>query len=588
MRKKIRIGELLVKGGIITEEQLQIALDIQKSRGRKMGQMLIELGFVDENRLLEFLAEQLQVPWVDLRKLELSEDIVSKLPETHARRFRALVIEDSGKALTVAMADPSDIFAVDELSRILRCPVQPAVVRESDLLAAIDRLYRRTEEISHLAEELGDELSESEVDLGAFGIEEDATDAPVVRLLHSLFEDAVQMKASDIHIEPDEDVIRLRQRIDGVLHEHVMKETRIASALVLRLKLMSGLDISEKRLPQDGRFNVKVKGRNIDVRISTMPIQCGESVVMRLLDQSGEQLSLDQLGLPAPLLEELRRSARRPHGLILVTGPTGSGKTTTLYGVLRELNDAEKKVITVEEPVEYRLPRINQVQVNPKIDLTFATVLRAALRQDPDILMVGEMRDQETTEIALRAAMTGHLVLSTLHTNDAVASGLRLIDMGAEGYLVAAALRTIVAQRLVRRICSRCREPHEPTDPERLWLTEVVGPKEAQHSFQRGRGCTDCNGTGYSGRIGVYELLQLDGAMADALRRNDHADFARAAQSGSRFHPLRLSALEYARDGITSLSEVLRVAEGLAVAGDVRSLEDRSEVPASGGIASSG
>jgi MSHA biogenesis protein MshE len=562
MAKKIRIGSLLVENGLITNEQLELALTQQKQRGKKLGQMLVELGFVEEDQLLRLLAKQLDIPMIDLRHRQLERETVLRLPETLARRFRAILLEDDGKEYMVGLADPTDVFAVDELARILKRPVHLAVVREADLLRAIDRIYRRTEEISSLAGALEQELGAAGVELGGEA-SDDSSDAPVVRLIQSIFEDAVQMNASDIHIEPDEKVLRIRQRVDGMLQEQVMNEARIASALVLRLKLMSGLDISEKRLPQDGRFAVKLKGRSVDVRISTLPVQHGESVVMRLLDQSAGFLDLGQIGMPPDLLERLRRILRRPHGLILVTGPTGSGKTTTLYAALRELNSPETKIITVEDPVEYRLPRINQVQINPKIELTFARVLRAALRQDPDVVMVGEMRDQETAEIGLRASMTGHLVLSTLHTNDAITSGLRLIDMGAEPYLAAAALRAVIAQRLVRRVCESCREPYQPSRRERIWLEAVIGREAARIPLAHGPGCEHCNGTGHRGRLGVYELLELDEPLAEALRRNDPSAFTAAARARPDFRPLVRCALDYAAEGRTSLFEVLRLAEGI-------------------------
>lgn len=588
MAKKIRIGELLVQNEIISCAQLEHALRVQRTRGRRLGRTLIDLGYVEEDELLTFLAQQLDIAFVDLRLPTLSREAVLKLPETHARRFRAIVVEDTGKDYLVGMIDPMDIFAIDELTRILGKPIRQAVVRESDLLSTIDRVYRRTEEITHLAEELHEDLGGDEPALDDLAIADDASDAPVMRLIRSLFEDAARLHASDIHIEPDEEVLRIRQRVDGVLNEQVMKESRIASALVLRLKLMAGLDISEKRLPQDGSFNIEAQGMDLDVRLSTMPVQTGESVVLRLLDQSGESLHLDQLGMPPRILARIRRLIHMPHGLVLVTGPTGSGKTTTLYGALRELNTHEKKIITVEDPIEYRLPRINQVQVHPQIELTFARVLRSALRQDPDILMIGEMRDQETAEIGLRAAITGHLVLSTLHTNDAITSGSRLVDMGAEGYLAAAALRAIVAQRLVRRICASCQEPHAADARERVWLTTLGGPECADREFFRGRGCTHCNGTGYRGRIGVYELLELDEAMREALRRNDQSEYARVAARQPGFQTLTHCALGYAAEGITSLTEVFRVAEELTDAPEDVALAASSEpdppvvTPASG------
>ncbi|MFK5926753.1 MAG: GspE/PulE family protein [Desulfuromusa sp.] len=561
-RQKIRIGDLLVKNGIITDEQLLNALATQKKTGGKLGNTLIELGLVTSHQFHEFLANQMNLPFIDLKHYNYKPEVVRLLSETAARRFRAMVLDQEESRLLVGVADPTDIYAYDELTKILKQPIKMAVVYETELLKALDTVYRRTQEIVTIAEELGEELSQGDTNLERLLTETDVEDAPVVRLLKSLFEDAVQVGASDIHIEPDEKVLRIRQRIDGVLHEQVMKEKRIAPALVSRLKLVCGLDISERRLPQDGRFNVRVKSRSVDIRLSTMPLQYGESVVMRLLDQSSGILDLEQVGMSAALLKRFRHQLHQPHGLVLVTGPTGSGKTTTLYGALNELNSEEKKIITVEDPVEYRLPRINQVQVHPKIGLDFARVLRAGLRQDPDIVMVGEMRDKETSDIALRAAMTGHLVLSTLHTNDAISTALRLIEMGAEGYVVASSLRAVLAQRLVRKICESCRCP-DPLEPgPRSWLKNYSGrikrPSDPVE-FKKGRGCPACNNTGYSGRIGIFELLEINFDLADALRRNDSADFASIANQLPGFTSLSDSALQLALDGITSMEEVLRV-----------------------------
>ncbi|WP_286815811.1 GspE/PulE family protein [Marinobacter sp. UBA3607] len=560
-KKKIRIGDLLVQNEVITEEQLSVALREQKSTGRKLGRTLIELGYLDEDTLLNILSRQLNVPFVQLRHYQFNGELVKRLPEAMARRFRAIVLAEQGGELLVGMADPLDIFAYDELVRVLKQPVRQAVVRESELLNTLDLVYRRTDEIASLAEELEDELGDDAFDLAALSAESESADAPVVKLLRTLFEDAVQARSSDIHIEPDESVVRIRQRIDGVLQEQVMKEKRVNAALVLRLKLMAGLNISEKRLPQDGRFNVRVKGRSIDVRVSTMPVQYGESVVMRLLDQSEGLLNLESTGMPPKLLERFRKLIKRPHGLVLVTGPTGSGKTTTLYGALSELNNAEVKIITAEDPVEYRLPRITQVQVNPKIGLEFSSILRSALRQDPDIILVGEMRDQETAEIGLRAAMTGHLVLSTLHTNDSISSAMRLIDMGAEPFLVASSLLGVVAQRLVRRVCDNCKETYEPSQQEQIWLQSFdLDPLDMEAGFVKGRGCYQCSNTGYRGRVGVYEMLEMDEDMLDALRRQDVSDFTRAARRSPLFRPLGQCAMDYALQGVTSLQEVARVA----------------------------
>lgn len=562
VRQKIRIGDLLVNNGVITEDQLQQALSKQKSTGLRLGRTLINLGFIQEDKFLEFLSEQLNVPFVDLRRYRFDAATVQRLSETHARRFRAIALSERDGMLLVGMADPTDIYASDALEQILQQPVDIAVVRESELLATLDIVYRRTDEIAGFAEELDDELTEGQFDLANLAPQADDSDAPVVKLLKSLFEDAVQVRASDIHIEPDEMVLRIRQRIDGVLQEQIVKERRVAPALVLRLKLMSGLDISEKRLPQDGRFSLKVKERKLDVRLSTMPVEHGESVVMRLLDQTDGAVDLNNVGMAEDMMMQFRRLIHQPHGLILVTGPTGSGKTTTLYGALQELNEVGKKIITVEDPVEYRLQRINQVQINPKIGLNFARVLRACLRQDPDILLVGEIRDQETAEIALRAAMTGHMVLSTLHTNDAVSSAMRLVDMGAEGFLAATAIKAVLAQRLVRRLCDNCCSDYQPDARERSWIQHVIGiPVTQSLTLQQPGGCHRCNNTGYRGRVGVFELLIINDDMADALRRSDASGFVKAAKRSKGYKPLVYSALQEAVQGVTSLEEVFRVAE---------------------------
>jgi MSHA biogenesis protein MshE len=558
--KKIRIGDLLVSEGIISEEQLQETLKAQKGTGRKLGRMLIDMGAISEDKFLQFLSTQLGIPLVDLRHFKFDTELVKVIPEALARRFRVLALTREADGLLVGMADPTDLFAIDKIAARTNEEIKPAVVREADLLRSLDNVYRRTDEIENIAEELGEELSQTDFNIADLLPSSQLDDAPVVRLLQTLFEDAVQVGASDIHIEPDENVLRIRQRVDGVLQEQTMKEKRIGSALVSRLKLMSGLDISERRLPQDGRFNIRVKNKSIDIRLSTMPLQYGEAVVMRLLDQSGGILGLDKIGMPPAILEKFRRYIHHPHGLVLVTGPTGSGKTTTLYGALNEINSPEKKIITVEDPVEYRLPRINQVQVNTKVGLTFAGVLRTALRQDPDIVMVGEMRDQETAQIGLRAAMTGHLVLSTLHTNDSISTALRLIDMGAEGYVVATSLQAVLAQRLVRRVCPSCAAPAQFNPQEESWLKSRLGENFRAEGFKQGSGCTQCNNTGYHGRIGIFELLEMNPELTDALRRNNSSDFAKTASAQEGFFSLTDCALAYARRGITSIEEVIRVA----------------------------
>jgi MSHA biogenesis protein MshE len=555
--KKIRLGDLLVEKGLITDDQLQHALGEQKKLGRKLGGTLVELGMIDETSLLNLLASQLNIPLIDINNYNYSNDVAKILPESIARRYRALVLEDRGQDYLVAMADPTDIYALDEIQGKLNKPVSQAIVRESALLENFDLVYRRTEEISALASELGQDLSETATDLNEL-LQTEMTDAPVAKLLQSIFEDAVQVGASDIHIEPDQHVIRIRQRVDGVLYEQVMQETQIAPAVVVRLKLMCGLNISEKRLPQDGRFHVLVNNRDIDVRLSTMPVQYGESVVMRLLDQTKGALDLEQLGMPSDLLHRFRKNFHLPNGMILVTGPTGSGKTTTLYAALSELNVQASKIVTVEDPVEYRLDRISQVQVNPRIGLTFASVLRSALRQDPDIIMVGEMRDADTVEIGVSAAMTGHLVLSTLHTNDTISTATRLMDMGVEGYLLASTLRTIIAQRLVRKVCQSCSEDYTPTEFETGWLRDDLLIDTSRYQYKKGRGCKQCSETGYQGRMGVYELLDMNAELAEKLRHDDSQGFVEAAERAPGYQPLVMVAHEHATKGLTSIEESRR------------------------------
>lgn len=581
-KMKIRIGDLLVQNGVITEQQLMAALARQKETHQKLGKALVVLGYVKEEQFLNFLAQQLKIPMVDLSRYNFNQNDVQKLTESHARRFRCVVLKEESNFFLVGMTDPLDIFAFDELQRLLPKPVELAVIADSQILPTLDQLYRRTSDIDDWADQLSDEIVEDTFDAVTLSEIDDA-EIPVVRLLKSLFEDAVSVGASDIHIEPDENVLRIRQRVDGLLQEHVMKDARIAPALILRLKLMAELNISEKRLPQDGRFNITVKGHNLDVRISTMPIQNGESVVMRLLDQTEGLIGLDSIGLPQKMRQRLGKLIKDPHGLLLVTGPTGSGKTTTLYGALNELNVAEKKILTVEDPVEYRLPRINQIQVHAKIGLTFSTVLRSCLRQDPDILLVGEIRDQETAEIALRAAMTGHFVLSSLHTNDAISSAMRLIDIGIEGYLAAAALRGVLAQRLVRKICQHCKTDYQPSVQEQRWLTaKHRNSVVIDQGFKQGAGCTSCNNTGYIGRIGIFELLEINESMADALRRNDSSAFARASHASEHFQPLVVSALEKAAQGITTLQEVFRITEQIDEQADEYGQDNHGEVSVGG------
>ncbi|NBV19443.1 GspE/PulE family protein [Janthinobacterium sp.] len=557
--EKVRLGEILVQQKLLTEEQLGQALTEQKRSGRKLGRVFVEHGFVTEEQISGALARQLDIPYINLKFFNINPELVRLLPETQARRFRALVLEDRREGLLVGMSDPTDLFAYDEISRLVKRHIELAVVNETEVLAAIDRIYRRTEDISTLTRELEQDLGDVSVDFGALAVNPGLEEAPIVKLLQSVFEDATQVRASDIHIEPQEGRLQIRFRIDGVLHLQTEADIKIASSLALRLKLMSDLDISEKRLPQDGRFAIRVKNQRIDVRISTMPTQYGESVVMRLLNQGGTTLRLDAIGMPPALVAQFRAIVSRPNGLVLVTGPTGSGKTTTLYCALSELNSVEKKLITVEDPVEYRLPGINQVQVNDKIELNFARVLRSALRQDPDIVLVGEMRDQETAQIGLRAAMTGHLVLSTLHTNDAISTPLRLMDMGVPRYMVGSSLQAVLAQRLVRVICESCSTPYAPTPNEYEWLRLELGELVERNQYFHGKGCSHCNGMGYRGRTGVYELLEITRAVADAANHADPSHFMKVASAQMAGETLRRHAVQLVVQGRTTVMEAMRI-----------------------------
>ena len=557
--EKFRLGDLLVQQNLITQEQLMFALGEQKRSGRKLGKVLIENAFVKEDQISEALAKQLNIPFINLKFYNSNPEIIKKLSESQARKFRALALEERNGTLLIGMADPTDLFAFDELSRIMARNIDLAVVTEGQLLETIDRVYSRTEHISGLAQALSEDLGDTSVDFGALGENVGVEDAPVVKLLQSMFDEATKVRASDIHIEPQEKRLQIRFRIDGSLHLQTEADSKIASALVLRLKLMSGLDISEKRLPQDGRFGVKVNDQRVDLRIATCPTQYGESVVMRLLRQDGGMIGLDKLGMPPEMLKRFREIIRRSSGMVLVTGPTGSGKTTTLYSALSEINTMDQKIITVEDPVEYRLPGIMQVQVNEKIDLSFSRVLRSVLRLDPDVILLGEMRDAETASIGLRAAMTGHLVFSTLHTRDAAGTLFRLVDMGPPKYMVASSVQVVLAQRLLRRICNSCNEPHTPSPQEVEWLEHEGVHPDHWGTIQHGRGCMRCNGTGYHGRMGIYEMLEMTQALAEAATHEDAQHFMQAASESMKGKSLADHALEYVKQGHTTIAELMRI-----------------------------
>ena len=560
MLKKIALGDLLIKQKIVTSEQLDAAKKDSKKTGIRLLKTIISLGFVSEDIMLNILSKQLKIPFYDLKEHQLDVKLAQRLSENYARRFHALVLKTYKDGYLVGVNDPLDLHVIDELRRALKTPVYLALVRENNVALALNIIYKHTDVISGFAGELQEELGEG-IKVASLSVDEGKLDAPVIKLLQTLFDDAVHAGASDIHIEPGEKTLLIRTRIDGVLHEQVVEEKEIAPAITLRLKLMAGLDISEKRLPQDGHFFMKVHNKMIDVRLSTLATQYGESTVMRLLDQSADFLTLEQLGMPGNTLERVNKLIQTPNGVVLITGPTGSGKTTTLYAILNVLNSSEIKIITAEDPVEYRMPRVNQVQISEKLDFTFARILRSMLRQDPDIIMVGEMRDFGTADIAMRAALTGHFVLSTLHTNDAASCALRLLDMNVDGYLIAATLRGVLAQRLVRKICEVCKEETEIDENEKIWLAAVSGGADdiLKNKFYKGKGCTYCSNTGYKGRIGIFELLELDQEMIDALRTDDPGRFAKHAAEYLEGKLLVNKGLELILQGVTTIGEIIRV-----------------------------
>lgn len=557
-RIRASIGELLVSEGLITPQALVTALATSANSGKRLGRVLVQNGSISEEKLAMLLSRQLGIAFVDLGKHEFRPELVRLLPEAFARRCRAVVLEKWGAGLLVGLADPGDVNALDDIERVLQRPVTPAACAENQISEALDRYYRRTAEITGHARALEKDIGESAEPLLAAASSKE--EAPVVRLLQSLLEDAVQVRASDIHIEPQERALQIRFRIDGVLQQQNEVDVRIAAALTQRLKLMADLDIAERRLPLDGRFSVKARGHDIDVRMSTLPGQFGESIVLRLLDQSGAVRGLDAIGMSPAMVMRLRAILDGGSGMVLVTGPTGAGKTTTLYAALSEIDLMAQKVVTVEDPVEYRLPGIVQVQVNDKIELNFARVLRATLRQDPDVVLVGEMRDAETVEIGMRAALTGHMVLSTLHTRDAPSAIFRLLDMGAPPYMVATCLRAVVAQRLCRLNCDSCTREYPTTVQERAWLTSVGGDAGARMTVQRGPGCMQCGGTGYRDRTGLYEMFVMDEALTQATLDGGGAPFLAAARENMAGETLADHAFALVSDGRTSVAEAMRVA----------------------------
>jgi MSHA biogenesis protein MshE len=568
---KIRLGEMLVGQGLLREDELPDFLAKAKQTGKKLGRVLVDAKRITEIALVQALANQLGLPFVDLQKMAINHQVVQALPETMARKWSSLVVAKNAKPdgayeFTVAMSDPADVFVYDEISKALQGEIIVVAATEDGIFNAIDRLYRKNDEIIEHAQALTREFTDAAsdaLDLAQLG-NNAGQDAPVVKLLQSIFEDAIAKRASDIHIEPMERRLVVRIRVDGTMHVLSESDTKIAAPLAQRLKLISGLNISERRLPQDGRFNIKVHRHIIDVRIATSPTAFGEAIVMRLLNQNAAHFDLDQLNMPPETRAAFLEAIDRPQGMILVTGPTGSGKTTSLYAALTRLNTPSIKLITVEDPVEYRIPGINQIQTHEKIGLTFNTALRSILRQDPDVILVGEMRDKETVDAALRASMTGHLVLSTLHTNDAKSAAARLIDMGAETFVVSQSLHLVLAQRLVRLICTHCSVPYKPNDHEQAWsLLLAQEQNKGQTSppdgyFCQGKGCEQCSNTGYLGRIAIYEHLSMNRELIAALSVGLQK-FSEVGAQTVQGKTLSHHANSLARQGLVTLKEARRV-----------------------------
>ncbi len=545
------IGMLLLEEGLVSQQELEVARQRQADAGTSLTRVLVEEGIVAENDLVRALARQIGLEYVNLSQVAVDPAAATLIPDSLARRYSVIPIGFEGDRLVVAMADPGNVLVVDDIRAITGLQVVPKVAARTGIEEAIRRMGSFDGSVADLADLVGEEESE---DLSA--VEAVVEEAPIVKLVNTLISQAVSERASDVHIEPGERNLRIRFRIDGVLHEVMNTPRSVASAVVSRMKIMADLDIAERRVPQDGRVGLRVAGRPIDLRVATLPSIYGEKVVVRILDKDDAILSLDDLGFLEHSQERFRKSYSKPYGAILVTGPTGSGKTTTLYSTLALLNKPDKNIITVEDPVEYRLPGINQVQVNRKAGLLFSTALKSILRSDPDIVLIGEVRDGETAKIAVEAALTGHLVLSTLHTNDSASSVGRLIDMGVESYLVASSIDSIVAQRLARRLCEHCRQPREAT-PQMMSDMDMTDSMAV--TIYEAVGCKACSDTGYRGRVAVNEVLLMSEELQRMAVERRPSDELRKVAIEQGMWTLRRDGMEKVRLGMTTLEEVLRV-----------------------------
>ncbi|OLD39032.1 MAG: type IV-A pilus assembly ATPase PilB [Candidatus Rokubacteria bacterium 13_1_40CM_2_68_8] len=562
-----RLGDLLVADGLLSAEQLKKALAEQKGSPEKIGSVLIRLNFVNEDQLIGFLSRQYGVPSITLAQLDIDSDVLKLVPAPIARKYEVIPVRKMGNSLALAMADPTNVFALDDISFMTNLQVLPLVASQTAIKKAIDRNYEsKTEAISTVLSDMQTDLSNLEVvaegeegsKVDVFELKESADEAPVVKLVNMVLVDAIQKGASDIHFESYEKIFRIRFRIDGVLHEMLAPPKRLESAILSRLKIMSSLDIAERRLPQDGRIKLRYNTREIDFRVSTLPTIFGEKAVLRILDKEALKLDMTQLGFDEWSLEKFSAAIHQPYGMVLITGPTGSGKTTTLYSAIHTINSPDVNIMTAEDPVEYNLKGVNQVQVNEGVGRTFAAALRSFLRQDPDVILVGETRDLETAQISIRAALTGHLVFSTLHTNDCPSTIARLLDMGIPPFLVASSLLLVLAQRLGRKVCRACREPYD-ADEESLVPYGHVPSGKGKVQFYKGKGCATCNFTGMKGRIALYEVMPVGEELRDAILKNASTADLRSIAQSQGMRSLRQAGLMKIIEGTTTVEEVLRV-----------------------------
>lgn len=556
-RKKVRLGDVLVQNGVITEEDLQRGLERQKGTGRKLGETLVDEGIATEENIARALSNQFHYDMVDLQNVEIPQEILELVPANVLKKHRAIPFEyspDNMNVLRVAMSDPMDIGAMDDINIITNLQVEPVVATMGSVMLAIDRYYGQAEVNSALEEYTREKESQMIEQEDMYS--EDVNNSPIVQLVKGMIDQAVRQRASDIHIEPMEKQVRIRYRIDGALYEKAVYSIRLLPAIVARIKIIGGMDISEKRKPQDGRITQIVDRKEFDIRVSILPTVYGEKIVMRLTSKNALTKEKSQLGLKPDELKKFDHILKNPHGILLVTGPTGSGKSTTLYTALSELNKEDVNIITVEDPVEANIGGINQVQVNNKANLTFASALRSILRQDPDIIMIGEIRDQETASIAVQASITGHLVVSTLHTNSAASTITRLADMGIEPYLIADSTIGVIAQRLVRRLCPECKR-QKKADAEELELLQLK--PDADVTIYEPCGCPRCDGTGFKGRIGVYEIMEVTQPLKSIISKNGSAEDIKEKALEEGMNTLRMSATKYVLEGITSVQEMMRV-----------------------------